>query len=89
MLGFTFRFNGRCRIHPAYDPREHGRPTDPNCAGCESLYVISLYTRIAARKAHEGDGIDYFATLANSLEQPHTGSTVIEVEQPEHLQGHR
>jgi hypothetical protein len=58
MLKLSFHFVGKCRIHPVYNPREDGRSTDTHCAGCESLYVISLYTRIAERKAREGEGIE-------------------------------
>jgi len=58
MLKIRFHFDGKCRIHSRYNPREHGRPNDPNCPGCESLYVIHLYTGIAEKKANECDGIE-------------------------------
>ena len=58
MLEIRFRFDGKCRTHPRYNPKEHGRPTNPSCPGCESLYVIFLYTGIAERKAQGGDGIE-------------------------------
>jgi len=57
VLKIRFHFDGKCRIHPRYNPIEHGRPTDPNCPGCESLRVIHLYSGIAERKAQTGDGI--------------------------------
>ncbi len=57
MLKIRFHFDGKCRIHPRYNPKEDGSPTDSNCPGCESLHVIQLYTKIAERKAQIGDGI--------------------------------
>jgi hypothetical protein len=57
VLKIRFHFDGKCRIHPRYNPKEHGSPTDPNCPGYESLHVIQLYTGIAERKALSGDGI--------------------------------
>jgi hypothetical protein len=39
------------RVHPRYNPKRDGRPQDGKCEGCESLYVIHLYTRIANRRA--------------------------------------
>jgi hypothetical protein len=56
-LKIRFRFDGRCSGHPRYNPVTDGRPQHENCAGCESLYVISLYTAIAKRKADTGDGL--------------------------------
>jgi hypothetical protein len=50
-LRIRFRFDGRCSLHPRYDPARDGRPQHGNCEGCESLYVIHLYTRIAKRRA--------------------------------------
>ena len=71
MFEFSFRFDGSCRTHPTYNPREHGRPTDDNCAGCESLYVVYLFTRIAARKARGGEGIEARFTMSpESMERP-------------------
>ena len=46
-LKIRFRFDGRCTGHPRYDPKRDGRPSDGKCAGCESLYVIHLYVKIA------------------------------------------
>jgi hypothetical protein len=56
-LKIRFRFDGRCGVHPRYNPETDGRPQHKNCAGCESLYVISLYTAIARKKADTGDGL--------------------------------
>lgn len=54
-LKVRFRFDGRCTRHPRYDPRRDGCPTDGKCEGCESLYVIHLYTKIAKRKAENAN----------------------------------
>ena len=56
-LKIRFRFDGRCGVHPRYNPESDGRPQHKNCAGCESLYVISIYTTIARKKADTGDGL--------------------------------
>jgi hypothetical protein len=48
-LKIRFRFEGKCTRHPRYDPKRNGRPPDGKCEGCESLYVIHLYTKIATR----------------------------------------
>jgi hypothetical protein len=58
VLKIRFQFDGKCRMHRRYNPREDGEPADRKCAGCESLYVIFLYTRIAERKAQAGNGIE-------------------------------
>jgi hypothetical protein len=50
-LRIRFRFDGKCSIHPRYDPARDGRPQHGKCEGCESLYVIHLYTGIAKRRA--------------------------------------
>jgi hypothetical protein len=52
-LKIRFRFDGRCPRHPRYDPKRDGRPPDGKCEGCESLYVIHLYTKIAQRRAED------------------------------------
>ena len=54
-LKIRFRFDGRCTRHPRYDPRRDGRPSDGNCQGCESLYVIHLYIKIAKRRAEDAN----------------------------------
>ena len=56
-LKIRFRFDGRCSVHPRYNPKTDGRPQHKDCEGCESLYVISLYTAIARKKADTGDGL--------------------------------
>lgn len=56
-LRIRFRFDGRCTVHPRYNPAKDGRPQNKDCAGCESLYVIFLYTGIAQKKADSGDGL--------------------------------
>ena len=50
-LRVRFRFDGKCSLHPRYDPARDGRPQHGKCEGCESLYVIYLYTVIAKRRA--------------------------------------
>ena len=52
-LKIRFRFDGGCIRHPRYDPKRHGRPPDGKCEGCESLYVIHVYTKIATRRAED------------------------------------
>jgi hypothetical protein len=54
-LKIRFRFDGRCTRHPRYDPKRDGRPSDETCEGCESLYVIHLYTKIARRRAQDAN----------------------------------
>ena len=54
-LKIRFRFDGRCTRHPRYDPRRDGRPSDGKCQGCESLYVIHLYIKIAKRRAEDAN----------------------------------
>ena len=54
-LKVRFRFDGRCTRHPRYDPKRDGRPPDGKCEGCESLYVIHLYTKIAKRRAENAN----------------------------------
>jgi hypothetical protein len=54
-LKIRFRFDGRCTRHPRYDPKRDGRPPDGDCEGCESLYVIHLYTKIAKRRAEDAN----------------------------------
>lgn len=56
-LKIRFRFDGKCIRHPRYNPKRDGRPPDGKCDGCESLYVIHLYTKIAQKKAQDSTGI--------------------------------
>jgi hypothetical protein len=52
-LKIRFRFHGRCIRHPRYGPKRDGHPPDGKCEGCDSLYVIHLYTKIARRRAED------------------------------------
>jgi hypothetical protein len=54
-LKIRFRFDGRCSRHPRYDPRRDGRTSDGKCEGCESLYVIHLYVKIAKRRTESAN----------------------------------
>ncbi len=54
-LKIRFRFDGRCAHHPRYDPKRDGHPSDGKCEGCEALYVIHLYTKIAKRRAEDAN----------------------------------
>lgn len=44
-------------MHPRYNPERDGRPQHKDCPGCDSLWVVHLYCRIARRKAQAGKGI--------------------------------
>lgn len=70
-LKVRFRFDGRCNVHPRYNPESDGRPQHKHCDGCESLYVIFLYTSIARRKAESGEGLS-----VRSAVRPEEESTV-------------
>jgi hypothetical protein len=56
-MNIMFGFTGNCRMHSSYDPETDGQPADRKCPGCESLYVIWLYTRIAKKRAASGEGL--------------------------------
>ena len=56
-LRLRFRFDGRCSVHPRYNPEKDGRPQHKDCPGCDSLWVVYLYSGIARRKAETGEGI--------------------------------
>jgi len=56
-LRIRFRFDGRCSVHPRYNPEKDGRTQHKDCPGCESLYVIWLYSGIACKKAENGEGL--------------------------------
>jgi hypothetical protein len=69
-LRIRFRFDGKCSLHPRYDPVRDGRPQHWNCEGCESLYVIHLYTKIAKRRAESENGI--LVRTSNGRKEKHT-----------------
>ena len=52
-LRIRFRFDGKCSLHPRYNPETDG-PQHKNCPRCESLDLISMYTRIARKKGRNG-----------------------------------
>lgn len=56
-LKVRLHFDGRCTVHPRYNPESDGRPQYRQCPGCESLFVIFLYSGIARRKAETGEGL--------------------------------
>lgn len=61
-LRLRFRFDGKCSVHPRYDPSRDGRPQDAKCDGCESLYLIYLYMRIVKKRAENSNcGIARFS----------------------------
>jgi hypothetical protein len=67
-LKIRFRFDGRCNLHPRYNPESDGRRQHAHCDGCDSLYVIFLYTAIARRKAESGEGVSV-SHIARSEEE--------------------
>lgn len=75
-LKIRFRFDGRCRLHPRYNPEKDGRPQHRDCPGCESLYVIHLYCHIARRKSESGEGI--LVSCLHAPEQAADSSTTCE-----------
>jgi hypothetical protein len=81
-LKIRFRFDGRCNVHPRYNPKSYGPPQHKHCAGCESLYVIFLYTAIARRKAESGEGITVRNTIRSEEESP-TAPVCADGSQPE------
>lgn len=78
-LRIRFRFDGRCSMHPRYNPQKDGRPQHGDCPGCDSLYVISLYSRIARKKAATGDGM----IVSNREALVHEGDASAESEESE------
>ena len=56
-LKIRFRFDGKCSMHPRYNPERDGTPEHKDCSGCESLRVIQLYVSIARKKAEAGEGL--------------------------------
>jgi hypothetical protein len=83
-LRIRFRFNGRCSVHPRYNPDRDGRPEHKDCSGCESLWVIHLYAGIARRKADAGDGIIVSGPVSHSsTEGPTTETEEDQIHDPE------
>jgi hypothetical protein len=68
-LKIRFRFDGRCTRHPRYDPKRDGHPSDGKCEGCESPYVIHLYTKIAKRRAEDPNLVVARASTDRSEQQ--------------------
>ena len=56
-LKIRFRVEGKCSVHPRYNPEKDGRPQHKDCVGYDSLWVVHLYSGIARRKAETGEGI--------------------------------
>ena len=78
-LKIRFRFDGRCTCHPRYNPKRDGHPSDGKYEGCESLYVIHLYTKIAQRRAEDANLIVVRASTdgeENKANDAHTSSEV-------------
>jgi hypothetical protein len=69
-LRIRFRFDGKCSSHPRYNPERDGTPQHKDCPGCETLWVIHLYSRIARRKAEAGEGITCSGPVALSANDP-------------------
>lgn len=67
-LKIRFRFDGKCSRHPRYNPRRDGLPEDGKCDGCESLYVIHLYTKIAQKRAQGSAAIVAHVSIAPEVE---------------------
>jgi hypothetical protein len=76
-LRIRFRFDGKCSLHPRYDPARDGRPQHAKCEGCESLYVIYLYTQIAKRRADNSNCV--LARFSSNRQEmrPTDGSSVV------------
>jgi hypothetical protein len=53
-LKIRFRFDGKCSVHPRYNPETDGRPQHRNCQGCESLYVVSCIRRSQGSRVKQG-----------------------------------
>ena len=81
-LKIRFRFDGRCTRHPRYYPKRDRRPSDGKCAGCESLYVIHLYVKIAKRRAEDANLVVVRASIDRSeqhvFEKQPTSETGVE-----------
>ncbi len=69
-LRIRFKFDGRCSVHPRYNPDKDGTPQHRDCPGCEALYVIWLYTGIAQKKAEKGEGLLRLYPVRTAEEDP-------------------
>jgi hypothetical protein len=56
-LRVRLKIDAKCFRHPRYNPARDGRPSDSSCPGCESVFCIWLYARIARNKAEKGEGL--------------------------------
>ena len=72
-LKIRFRFDGRCRVHPRYNPERDGSPEHKDCSGCESLRAVHLYISIAQKKAKAGEGL--IVSSPDTLASPGPGDT--------------
>jgi hypothetical protein len=61
--------------YPRYNPETDGRPQHKNCPRCESLDVISMYTRIARKKAETGEGLPHDVRLNGMKKSRHPPGT--------------
>jgi len=80
-LKIRFRFDGRCRVHPRYNPERDGSPEHKDCSGCESLRAIQLYTSIALKKARNGEGL--IVSSPEALASLGAGETVAQNPDPD------
>jgi hypothetical protein len=74
-LRIRFRFDGRCSVHPRYNPDKDGTPQHKGCSGCDSLWVIHLYSGIARRKAEAADGIIASGPMSHDSTETQTTAT--------------
>jgi len=73
-LRIRFRFDGRCSVHPRYNPERDGRPQHKDCLGCESIRVIQLYVSIARRRAESGEGMIVSRPEGSTVSDPADGA---------------
>ena len=85
-LKIRFRFGGRCSVHPRYNPEKDGRPKQKDCPGCDSIWVIFLYTNIAQLKAASGEGI--VRSRWNQSPCEHSGASAHQTILPPHSAEH-
>lgn len=81
-LKIRFRFDGKCNLHPRYNPETDGRPQNTSCQACDVLYVIWLYTRIAMKKAEQEQGVVVRRPASDTTK----GALEGQKEEPEHAQ---